>query len=768
MASVLGLTGLLKRLLKIQSLDDEDERKFELDVDNNYISILNSSKYAESNSNTEALEKMVKAMSLENELIKNDELEVTSLDQDLGHKLKIEEGPRLPGKPVEPGLAAAETRREENFRDRLGKHMDLLKDLEKENFLPGQPVFEKEKFGKNGAATRRLGFFPIPNIVYDSMAINDITPLHLETPIAPENYANRFQTILWIEEAHQAIEMHRYDIYGAMLGKHDDGNLILPVPGLAEGRPSLMRGDRVLLKSEKRQTKYEGFISDVREKDILIRLHESLHSSDLDGLRFDVNFLMSRTPFRRCHQGIELISNSSLFKKILFPTTPTNLQPVAPKLNLVETDPQSLRCFSSELNQHQRRAVISILRSTCRPSPYIIFGPPGTGKTVTVVEAVLQVYARMPGSRILVCGNSNACADLLASRIQRFSTVVPKDKLLRLSAMYRMEKLVPAELEGITKDMMMLSPALYSEYRIVVTTCIQAGALNQFSESFDYVFIDEAGHANEPECLIPIGLINKEGAVVLAGDPHQLGPVCISHVAAAAGLGSSLLERLFRRSVYQKRIINLKMSFNPDYITKLVVSYRSDPRVMTVCNKMFYENELECKNQTPQKWLDLLDVKKPLVFHYKEGRDRREITNPSWFNANEAITVLTYVNRLYKSGLKPEQLGIVTPYRKQIEKLNLLFDSCYLKKCKIATMEEFQGDEREVIIISTVRTREKNLEIDRKFRLGFLFDPKRFNVAISRAKWLVIVVGDEKILKRDDCWVEYISNAHRIEDLKKE
>lgn len=448
---------------------------------------------------------------------------------------------------------------------------------------------------------------------------------------------------------------------------------------------------------------------------------------------------------------------------IAFPTAVHSDHLSKPMIDLKESSVDELRCFMSCLNDYQRRAVINVLKGECRPAPYIIFGPPGTGKTVTVVEAVLQVYARKKNSKILVCGNSNSCVDLIAQRIQD-SNVVPKKEMIRVSAFYRMEKLIPVELEEITRDMDTIDTETYAKCRVIITTCIQSGALYEFKDLFDYVFIDEAGHANEPEALISIGLVKSSGCVVLAGDPHQLGPVCVSPVANSNGLGTSLLERLTRRSIYQRQVRDAKLAYDPRYITKLIICYRSDKRVMVCNNELFYHNELKFENETPQFWLDLLKVEQPLVFHNVKGRDRREYVNPSWFNPSEAITCLSYVSRLYKAGLRPDQLGIITPYRRQIEKMNLLFDSCSLKRCKTATMEEFQGDEREVIIISTVRTRERNINFDKQFNLGFLFNPKRFNVAISRAKWLVIVVGDKQILSRDSCWLKYIEKAHQIED----
>lgn len=755
----------IKDLLKIEAVDEDDERALENDIQK-YTEIVNSSKYADSNSNTDALEKLLTALKLQSD---------NKLSLVTEPPIVTQEG--VPTDDAGDGPDKAQKmfdgKKGYRFKDLLDRHLKLLDDLENE-VLPAQPIFTPAKFGKEGGKNFVLKRFQIPHWIYDSMLANDITRLQIKDPLTTSNYVQRFKKLLFMEEAQQAIEMRRYDMFDAMIGMYDDFYFQLKVPGLAERRPSLMRGDRLLLTSEKRSSKYEGFIYDVRENDVLIQLHQSLHTSTIpmDGLKFDVSFMSSRTPFRRCHHGVETLlksSSSSNFelnedrKEIIFPTSKEEL--FQSKIEVNEDEKQDLRCFMDCINSHQKKAVLNILKAQCRPAPYIIFGPPGTGKTVTMVEAVLQVYARLKHSKILVCGNSNACVDVIATRIKN-SGLIPLNRMVRVSAFYRMEKLIPPHLEDITKDMGRISDDDFKGYRVVMTTCIQAGALYEFHGEFDYVFIDEAGHANEPEALIPAGLVKSDGCFVLAGDPHQLGPVCISKVAGDHGLETSLLERLTRRTVYQRQLKNLKMTYDERYITKLLICYRSDPRVMVINNALFYHDELKFKNKTPQRYMDLLKISHPLVFHGVKGRDRREYLNPSWFNPNEACQCLSYTNRLYSAGLKPEQLGIITPYRRQIDKINLLFESCNLKKCKVATMEEFQGDEREIIIISTVRSRAKNLEFDKKFKLGFLFNPKRFNVAISRAKWLVIVLGDPDMLKQDPCWVEYMNKAHKFGEIE--
>lgn len=706
---------------------DLDDGTAEID---DYVSIINSGKYADSNSNTEHLEKLLALVDIKK------------------------------GQSAHHPDDQHDQRAQENHSQRVSIESIICRDSDE--VLPGQPVYLPAKFGKDGGRNFQLGKFDIPRWIYEAIKGNNVECLRISTPLDMDNYPTRFQRLLWVEEAQQAMEMRKYDMFDVMLAKHEE-LFLLEVPGLAEGRPSLLRGDRLVLRSDKRSSYYEGYIHEVREKDILFKLHENLHSTAMDGLRFDVQFLSSRTPFRRQHHGVMQYKDCDQVRAMVFPFKPQVDRQPEPLVRFKQQNEEDFPCFMGTLNVYQRRAVMNVLKAQSRPAPYIMFGPPGTGKTVTLVEAVLQVYARAKEFKILVCANSNASTDLCAKRIQD-SGVVPKEELVRVSAFHRMEKLIPPELVDITKDMDMIDAYSFRKYRIVVTTCIHSGSLYEFNDKFDYVFIDEAGHACEPETLICMGLLNTGGCCVLAGDPHQLGPLCVSRVSDQYGLGISLLDRLCRRTMYQKNCFrDNKMTYNESYITKLRICYRCDPRVLSINNKMFYDNDLKFVNETPKFWLDLMKVNQPLIFHTVEGRDRREHTNPSWFNPAEAIRCLSYAKRLYDSGLRPDQLGIISPYRRQIDKLNLLFESCGLAKCKIATIEEFQGDEREIIIITTVRTREKKLDFDKKFQLGFLFNPKRFNVAISRAKWMVIVIGDPRILSRDFYWTEYMNQAHVID-----
>mmetsp|Transcript_6441 Transcript_6441/g.11006 ORF Transcript_6441/g.11006 Transcript_6441/m.11006 type:complete len:260 (-) Transcript_6441:528-1307(-) len=151
------------------------------------------------------------------------------------------------------------------------------------------------------------------------------------------------------------------------------------------------------------------------------------------------------------------------------------------------------------------------------------------------------------------------------------------------------------------------------------------------------------------------------------------------------------------------------------------------------------------------------------MLHGVVGRDEREGNSPSWFNQQEAKLVMQYVNDLLEMRANrpsPQDIGIISPYRKQVQKIRALLRGKYGNGIKVGSVEEFQGQERRVIIISTVRSSAEHLAFDAKFRLGFLSNPKRFNVAITRPKELLVVVGNPEVLKHDNCWLEWMRHVH--------
>ncbi|GAB5574380.1 RNA helicase Mov10l1 isoform X4 [Prionailurus iriomotensis] len=448
--------------------------------------------------------------------------------------------------------------------------------------------------------------------------------------------------------------------------------------------------------------------------------------------------------------------------------------------------------FNPVLNENQKLAVRRILSGDCRPLPYILFGPPGTGKTVTIIEAVLQVHRALPDSRILVCAPSNSAADLVCLRLHE-SQVLQPGAMVRVNATCRFEEMIVDAIKAYCKDGEDIWKA--SRFRIIITTCSSAGLFYQIGVRvghFTHVFVDEAGQASEPECLIPLGLVSDaNGQIVLAGDPMQLGPVIKSRLAMAYGLNVSMLERLMSRPVYMRdedafgacgayNPLLGSQSRRPPGVTKLVNNYRSHPALLALPSRLFYHRELEvCAD--PKVVTSLLGWEKlpkkgfPLIFHgvrtpftapveemkaggwvchslisesLTQGGEAREGRSPSWFNAAEAVQVMRYcclLARGISSQVSASDIGVITPYRKQVEKIKILLRNVDLTDIKVGSVEEFQGQEYLVIIISTVRSNEDRFEDDRYF-LGFLSNSKRFNVAITRPKALLIVLGNPHVL----------------------
>ena len=453
--------------------------------------------------------------------------------------------------------------------------------------------------------------------------------------------------------------------------------------------------------------------------------------------------------------------------------------------------------FDRNLNAEQQHAVGAIVRARQirQGVPYIIFGPPGTGKTKTMCEAVLQMY-RAHHCKVLVTAPSNTAADVL---LEKLSSVVSRSEMLRFMAYNRSAGEVSIETKNYTysfeeKERVFSQPPLkkFLEYNIVVATCCMAAKLYNLgvpSGHFDVIFIDEAGHAVEPEVVAAFSSLYAKGQqVVLAGDPLQLGPV-VRSIANKCGLEQSYLERLGERAIYRSNTLspdqNTKwkcqipeagydnLGYDTRVITKLVRNYRSHSDILALPNKLFYEGHLEAsklgtdpyrRSHTLTEWSELPAKGFPMIFHGIHGTNEQEANSPSWFNTAECTQVLSYVQNLVGgrglNKVEPCDIGIVTPYAKQVEKLSKLLRQKGIKvggnDVMIGSAEKFQGQERRVIIISTVRSSESFLEFDAKFNLGFVSNPKRFNVAVTRAQALLIVVGNSNILGKDACWRELL------------
>ncbi|KAG7199163.1 hypothetical protein KM043_018049 [Ampulex compressa] len=434
-----------------------------------------------------------------------------------------------------------------------------------------------------------------------------------------------------------------------------------------------------------------------------------------------------------------------------------------------------------------KEAVRNILKGLARPLPYVIFGPPGTGKTVTLCEAVLQILLLLPDSRLLIATPSNSSANLISERLLDSKMLKPGD-LVRLIAHHCLgsdsipDKLLPycatAELatQGTTqkREYSGKGPrtnctfSVLGRHRITVGTCTAVGILHNMNfpyGHFSHVLIDEAGQATEPEIMVPLSLIHPDyGQVVLAGDPLQLGPVIQSRFTKSFGLDESYLTRLLRQFPYQRDSVGFKTQYDPRLITKLVMNYRSLPEILELPNSMFYDNELQPQiSSSDSKEAELLctlapelfhkeGVPFPIIFHGINGENCKDIDSPSWYNVEEATQAYLYLSKLYKYGLSANDIGIITPYQKQVHQIQDLLLEMDMELPKISSVEGFQGQERNIIILSTVRSSSNFVDEDKKHSLGFVASPQRLNVAITRARALLIIIGNPILLAQDPYW----------------
>ncbi|NWU92314.1 SDE3 helicase, partial [Upupa epops] len=610
----------------------------------------------------------------------------------------------------------------------------------------------------------------------------------LEAPLEADNYLKKFQLLLHLEEIQMEVDIRRYDMQDVPMVQ-DRALLVLDVPGVAENRPSVLRGDHLFahLSSERDRSplvQYKGYVHSVELEKVRLGFSSKLLNKFVNNLRFDVTFTFSRLPLQVQHRAAFLAMRRGL-SSLLFP-------PPSCHKSLLTGSFQP-RWFDRRLqaNEEQCRAVTHIVTGLSRPAPYLIFGPPGTGKTVTMVEAIKQVWMCFKDARILACAPSNSAADLLCQHL--IKDIAPR-YVYRLMASSRSYQEVPADIRPCCNWDARQSCYVYpskehlGRYRILISTLVTAGRLvsaNFPPGHFSHLFIDECGQAVEPESVVAIaGLLStmdektnpNGGQLVLAGDPQQLGPVLRSPLAIEHGLGTSLLERLMLHNpLYQKS----SRGYDPQFVTKLLWNYRSHEAILRIPNELFYDSELRAYESDGLdvrslycNWEELPNRGFPIIFHGVCGEDRREANSPSFFNTAEIEVLVHYLKKLLQSrgmggcpSVSPKEVGIISPYRKQVEKIRRAITSLDptlralpdIKLLKVGSVEEFQGQERRIILISTVRSCSDYFQLDQNFKLGFLKNPKRFNVAITRAKALLIVVGNPAVLSKDQHWHRFLS-----------
>ncbi|KAF0914587.1 hypothetical protein E2562_030663 [Oryza meyeriana var. granulata] len=545
---------------------------------------------------------------------------------------------------------------------------------------------------------------------------------------------------------HLQEEMRSYDMERVSMRRRGNELLSLEVPGLAEKRPSLVHGDSIFVRYAGSDARpYQGFIHKVEADEIFLKFDDQFHLAHRDRNQYDISFTYNRLNMRRLYKAIH--EAELLGPDILFPC----------RSSYGSVKKWLFKPLNPHINTEQAGAVATILG--CRGvAPYVIYGPPGTGKTMTLVEAILQLYTAKRRANVLICAASNSAADHVLAKLLQASYLIRPSDIFRLNAASRQYEDVDPDFIRFCffQDMVFKCPPLQAllRYKIVISTYMSSSMLQ--SEGirrghFTHIFLDEAGQASEPEAMVPLsGLCGRDTVVVLAGDPMQLGPVVYCKQAEKDGLGKSFLQRLlFEYEQYS--------TGDPNYVTKLVRNYRCHPAILELPSELFYGGELiACKEDEVSSIYDGIDLPNklfPVLFVGIQGCDEREGNNPSWFNRIEASKVVNIIRNLTRDGdVRETDIGVITPYRQQVVKIKKALETFEMPDLKVGSVEQFQGQEREIIIISTVRSTVKHNEFDKFFNLGFLSNHRRFNVAITRAKSLLIIVANPHIITKDRHW----------------
>ncbi|XP_065183800.1 putative helicase mov-10-B.1 [Sycon ciliatum] len=591
----------------------------------------------------------------------------------------------------------------------------------------------------------------------------------LDQRLTADNYKQKMLLMLLLEHRQEEVDIHNYDMPHAVMTV-SNMYLALKVPGLAENRPSLLRNDHLLARTVNGKQRHRGYVHRVELEEVMLRFNKDFHRSFIANKVCEIEFCINPNPWWLKNRAV-CLSHAALDTGVLFPDNDCLEQCDVPVISRFYD-----RHINNESNPEQCQAVQQIVAGSSGRAPYLIFGPPGTGKTTTLVEAIKQVRFFHKKCRILACTPSNSAADLVTTRLLKH--IDAKD-IIRLNALSRKKSSLADGVMNVSYcdgDLFYFpNLARIRTFSIVVCTLATSGRLVSAGmprDHFTHVFIDECGHAVEAECIVPLSSLVEPGTtqVVLTGDPYQLGPIVRSSHAAKHGLTTSLLERLMKEcDLYQRHIVDGKAMLEPRAVTKLLRNYRSHPAIIEVPNECFYDNELQVfadkfGREMLCDWEHLpADAKKsrfPIIFNGVEGIDEREGDSPSFFNLTEVSRVLFYVEQLRRSRrpqISASQIGVISPYHKQVLRIRKQLRAKGHESVKVGSVEEFQGQERTVIIISTVRSQPKYLTMDKTFSLGFLQNQKRFNVAITRAMALLIVIGNPYILNKDDHWKMFLN-----------
>jgi ATP-dependent RNA/DNA helicase IGHMBP2 len=442
------------------------------------------------------------------------------------------------------------------------------------------------------------------------------------------------------------------------------------------------------------------------------------------------------------------------------------------------------QALDAALDDVQRRCVDLALRDDV----VLVHGPPGTGKTRTLVEIIRQLAGR--GLRVLATAASNTAVDNLGERLAR-AGLQPvrighparvaealehatldarvevdgaaalarewRDRARELRRRGRRDREAMAEARSLDRDarreLANAEAAILGRSRVVLATCTGADHPALEGLAFDVAVIDEATQAVDPLALIPA---LRAPRLVLAGDPHQLPPTVIDAGAARAGLASTFFERLAARG-----------DDGPGAATMLVRQHRMHEMIMRFPSETTYGGRLIAAAEVAHHVLEDLGVAAdplrptPVVLVDTAGKDwtdRRgglepgdeDDADPSTWNPGHAERVAAEVRRLLSRGLAATDIAVIAAYDAQVRRLRALLAAERAAGLEVATVDAFQGREKEAVIVDLVRSNDRG-------DIGFLADVRRMNVALTRARRFLLVLGDSATLGDHPYYAAFIA-----------
>ena len=533
---------------------------------------------------------------------------------------------------------------------------------------------------------------------------------------------------------------------------------------------------------KKQHLKFFGFTGNVSYIDgdrMVVSVPDNAHIADVEGTaNVGIQLSFDETSYRTMFDALERVTkakgNRLAYLRDLFYT---------PQMKTEHFSFASMRF--PYLNSTQEEAVNEVLRTK---DVMVVHGPPGTGKTTTLVEAIYETLMRE--SQVLVCAQSNMAVDWISEKLVDRGVNVLRignpsrvnDKMLSFTYERRFEahpdypdlwqlrktiremrnrrhrgddsfhqkierlKSRAAEIE------IRINAELFGEARVIASTLVGSANRLLHGMRFTSLFIDEAAQALEAACWIPMRRVSR---VILAGDHCQLPPTIKSLAATHGGLDKTLMQRIAEN--------------HPEVVTLLRVQYRMNEQIMRFSSDWFYGGKVESAPSVrhrgildydnPIVWIDSKDTLPSPTDENTEpetvsSRYHEEFIGESFgrINKPEAELTLATLQELFdkigRARILEERIdvGIISPYRAQVQYLRQLirrreYYKPYRSLISVNTVDGFQGQERDIIIISLVRSNEQG-------QIGFLRDLRRMNVAITRARMKLIIIGDVETLTK--------------------